>query len=182
MSNETENNGGSKAGKIAIACGIVVIIALLVVIVILLLNKKDPAPEAKSEDIAARGVVVNEQNVVQALDDFVAEPTVPMGYYTVSMTNEWHFATSDATSEDAYVRNLDENTNDVFFDVFLAEDENNAIYKSPIIPRGAELENIKLDTELKAGTYDCVLVYHLIDENQNETSTLRVGIKVIVEN
>jgi flagellar basal body-associated protein FliL len=182
MSNETGNNGGSKGGKIAIACGIVVIIALLVVIVILLLNKKDTTPVETRDDVAARGVVVNQQNAEEVLDDFVSEPTVAMGYYTVSMTNEWHFATADAVSADAYVRNLEENTNDVYFDVFLTEDEDNAIYKSPIIPRGAELEDIKLDKEMSAGTYDCVLIYHLIDGDMKEVSTLRVGVKVIIEN
>ncbi len=79
MSNETGNNGGSKAGKIAIACGIVVIIALLVAIVVLLLNKKEPGPVEKSDDISARGVVVNEQNAVEVIDSFVSEPTVTMG-------------------------------------------------------------------------------------------------------
>ncbi len=182
MSNETGSNGGSKAGKIALACGIVAIIILLVVVVILLLNKKDAAPAETSDDASARGVVVNEKNVDGALDEFVNRPTVAMGHYIVSMTNTWHFASADATSEDAFVRNKDVNTNDVYFDVLLEEDEENAIYKSPIIPRGAELEGIKLDTALNAGTYDCVLIYHLIDENKKNVSSLRVGIKVIVEN
>lgn len=182
MSNETGSNGGSKAGKIALACGIVAIIILLVVVVLLLLNKKDAVPAETTDDVSARGVVVNEKNFDETVDDFMTKPTVEPGYYTVSMTNEWHFATSDATSEDAIVRNKDENTNDVYFDVFLEEDEKNAIYKSPIIPRGSELEGIKLDTELDAGTYGCVLIYHLIDENKKDVSTLRVGIKVIIEN
>jgi hypothetical protein len=97
------------------------------------------------------------------------------------MTNTWHFATGDAISEDAFVENKEENTNDVYFDVFLADDEENPILQSPVIPRGAELDNISLDTPLGAGTYDCVMVYHLVDEEQNTVSTLRVGITIIVE-
>jgi len=182
MSNETGKSGGSKAGKIALACGIVAIIILLVVVVILLLNKKDVAPAETSDDVSARGTVVNKENFDKAVDDFVTQPTVAPGYYTVSMTNKWHFASSDAISEDAYVQNKEENTNDVYFDVFLEDDEENAIYKSPIIPRGSELDGIKLDIALDAGTYDCVLIYHLIDENKKGISTLRVGIKVIIEN
>jgi hypothetical protein len=181
MSAETDNGSKSNVGKIAIAVGIIVIIALLSVIAFLLLKKDEPATTETAEDITARGVVVNQDNAEKVLDDFVAEPTVPMGYYTVSMTNEWHFSRWDAVSSDAFVRNREENTNDVFFDVFLADDENTPIYKSPIIPRGAELDEIKLGKELGAGSYDCVLIYHLIDGEMKETSTLRVGIKIIVE-
>jgi hypothetical protein len=97
------------------------------------------------------------------------------------MSTTWHFATGDAISEDAYVRNDAGNTNDVYFDVFLAEDESTPILQSPVIPRGGELENISLDTALDAGTYDCVMVYHLVDENQETVSTLRVGFTIIVE-
>jgi hypothetical protein len=93
----------------------------------------------------------------------------------------WHFATGDAVSEDAYVGNRTENTNDVYFDLFLASDESNPILESPVIPRGGAFENFALDAKLDAGTYDCVMVYHLVDENQDTVSTLRVEVTVIVE-
>jgi hypothetical protein len=103
------------------------------------------------------------------------------GYYETSMTNVWHFANGEAISDDAYVANVANNTNDIYFDVVLADDESQVIYKSPVIPRGSNLEQIVLDTPLKAGTYDSVVIYHLIDENQKTVSTLRVGITVIIE-
>ena len=65
--------------------------------------------------------------------------------------------------------------------MFLADDENKPILKSPVLPRGSELNNIALDVQLSAGTYDCVMVYHLVDEEQNTISTLRVGFTIIVE-
>ena len=71
--------------------------------------------------------------------------------------------------------------NDVYFDVVLAEDEEHVIYSSPVIPRGGRLEEIALDEVLEAGTYDCVMIYHLIDEEQNTISTLRVAVKVIIQ-
>jgi hypothetical protein len=43
------------------------------------------------------------------------------------------------------------------------------------------MENITLDEDLDAGTYDCVCIYHLVDENQNTTSTLRVGLTIVVD-
>jgi hypothetical protein len=119
--------------------------------------------------------------VDEILSDMENAEVVEPGYYTATMTNDWHFATGNAVSEDAYVENVTENTNDVYFDVVLAEDEDNVIYKSPIIPRGSRLENIALDTDLDAGTYNCVLIYHLVDEEQNTVSTLRVTVTITVE-
>ena len=164
-----------KGGLIAIIVSSVVITALLIVIIVLLLKGRDTV------EVEKRNVVVSNKNAEEVVDQMALAEYVEPGYYTASMTNVWHFATGDAESEDAYVANLEENTNDVYFDVFLAGDEENPILQSPVIPRGAELEHIKLDTPLEAGTYDCVLIYHLVDEEQKPISKLRVGIKIIVE-
>ena len=43
------------------------------------------------------------------------------------------------------------------------------------------LEEIAFDEPLDEGAYDCVVIYHLIDEDQNTLSTLRIALKVIVE-
>ena len=83
------------------------------------------------------------------------------------------------TEKDYY--NLPENTNPVYLDVFLAEDETEPVYSSPIIPVGSYLEKISLDQPLEAGEYDCVAVYHLVDDEQNTISTLRIKVKLVVE-
>lgn len=176
-SEHSEKNGETgqkKLGKGLLIAGISVIIVLLVVIIILLVRGKE-------EEAPRRNVVVTPDNVEEVLDDLVFQDYVEPGYYSASMTTIWHFPTGDAASEDAYVANVVGNTNDVYFDVFLADDENEPILESPILPRGSELEEIALDTPLPAGTYDCVMVYHLIDEEQNTVSTLRVGFVIIVE-
>ena len=170
-----QNKSLGKGGKIAIVAGIVGIIVLLVVIIVLLLR-------GQKKEEPKRNVVVTQENVEEVVDNMAVDEYIEPGYYSVSMTNTWHFATGDAVSEDAFVENKEENTNDVYFDVFLASDEENPILQSPVIPRGAELDNISLDTPLDAGTYDCVLVYHLVDDDQKTISTLRVGITIIVEN
>ena len=183
MSNETDAaKKSSNTSKIVIIVAAIVIIALLAVIIVLLLKGNKPVEEEKREDVAARGVVANQSNVEQVVDDMMLTPYVEPGYYEASMSNVWHFADGKSVSSDAYVANVEGNTNDVFFDVFLASDEENPIIQSPVIPRGAEMEEIKLDKELGAGTYDCVMIYHLIDDNQETVSTLRVGITIIVEN
>ena len=172
MSDNT-NSKGSNGLKIAIAVGVVVIIALLGVVIFLLVGRDKEEPEK-------RNVVVTQDNVEEVVQEMVDEDYVEPGYYEASMTTTWTFATGSDVSDDAYVANVAGNTNDVYFDVVLAENEDQVIYKSPVIPRGGELESIALDTPLDAGTYDCVCIYHLIDDEQNTISTLRVGITVKV--
>ena len=168
------NSKGSNGLKIAIAVGVVVIVALLGVIIFLLVGR------GKAEEPEKRNVVVTQDNVDEVVEEMAEAPTVEVGYYEASMNTTWTFATGSDVSEDALVANVEGNTNDVYFDVVLAEDEEKVIYKSPVIPRGGELKNIALDTPLDAGTYPCVCIYHLIDENQKTLSTVRVGITVIV--
>jgi hypothetical protein len=170
---ENTNSKGSNGLKIAIAVGVVVIVALLGVIIFLLVGRGKEEPEK-------RNVVVTQDNVEEVVKEMETAPSVETGYYEASMNTTWTFATGSDVSEDAYVANVEGNTNDVYFDVVLAEDEDQVIYKSPVLPRGSELENIALDTPLDAGTYNCVCVYHLIDDNQKTLSTVRVGITVIV--
>ncbi|SCZ76068.1 hypothetical protein [Pseudobutyrivibrio xylanivorans] len=172
MSDNT-NSKGSNGLKIAIAVGVVVIIALLGVVIFLLVGRGKEEPEK-------RNVVVTQDNVEEVVQEMANEDYIEPGYYEASMSTTWTFATGSDVSDDAYVANVEGNTNDVYFDVVLAEDEDQVIYKSPVIPRGGELKNIALDTPLEAGTYDCVCIYHLIDEEQNTISTLRVGITVKV--
>ncbi|MCR5421879.1 MAG: hypothetical protein K6E98_12850 [Lachnospiraceae bacterium] len=167
----------SKKTKAAIVIGSVVIIALLIVIIVLLLRGKE---EEKKESLDKRSVAVTKDNVDEVVEQMHDEKYVPPGYYNSQMTTTWHFETGDAVSEDAYVANAAENNNDVYFDVVLEEDENQVIYKSPVIPRGGELDGIKLDTKLAAGTYPCVMIYSLVDGEQNTVSTLRVGFTIIV--
>lgn len=166
---QTEQKGGDKKKGVVKK---VVAVTAVVAVVGALLYYFWPREE--------RNVVTqnNVNSVIRDMDD--AEP-VETGYYMVTMNNEWHFPNGEAPSSDAYVENDPENANAVYFDVFLADDETNAIYKSPVLPLGTSLENITLDTPLDAGTYDCICEYHLVDDDQNTLSTLRVTITIIVE-
>lgn len=184
MNAHSGNNANNRKGGIAalVICGIV-IIALLGVIIVLLLRRggnEEAAANSATSGSLRRSVVVSQQNAEQVVEDLLAQEYVEPGYYTVSMNNVWNFATGDSVSEDAFVANLQKNTNDVYFDVFIEGDEENAIYMSPVLPRGSELDSIKLDKVLEAGTYNCVMIYHLVDENQDTLSTLRVGMTIVI--
>lgn len=181
MAEQSKKSNSSGNGlKIIIIVGIVVVVALLAVIIVLLLkNNNKPADTVEEEK---RPVVVSQEtNAEDIVDEMLQEEYIAPGYYEVKMTTTWNFASGDAESSNAYVANDAGNTNDVYFDIVLAEDESQVIYKSPVIPRGGELENIKLDQSLSAGTYDCVCIYNLVDENQNPVSELRVGLTIVVD-
>ncbi len=182
---ETKKTGSN---RVIIIVGIVIIILLLAVIVILLLRKPadsgvSDAPAAPESQQPKREVLVSEDNVRDVVDQMEQEMAeyTPPGYYTAQMNSTWHFTTGDAESYDSYVANAIENTNDVYFDLFLSDDQDNPIYESPIIPVGSELRNIRLNTVLSAGTYESILVYHLVDEDQNSLGTVSFTVTLIVE-
>ena len=171
----------TKKTKITIIIlGLVIAVLAAVIIVMVLRGKKD-TPAQTPEEPEKRSTLITEDNADEVLQEMADREYVEPGYYNVRMNTEWHFSRGDAESEDAYVENSEMNTNDVFYDVVLAEDESQVLYKSPIIPVGSSMHQVKLDKKLDAGTHDCILIYHLVDENQETTSTLRVTLKIIVE-
>lgn len=170
MSEQEKNEKKGKGGKVALAVCLVVIVVLLGVVIFLLFRKED---EPKR-----RNVVVNEDNVDEVLES-LAEGYVPAGYYEVTMNSTWNFTSGDAPSENAYVENARTNTNPVYFDV-VREDTEETIYESPILPVGSHLDEIVLDTVLEAGTYNCILTYHLLDEEEQDVSTLQVTVQIVV--
>jgi hypothetical protein len=105
----------------------------------------------------------------------------PPPNYEVTMNSTWHFNDGAEASEDAYVENSAANSNDVYFDLEL-QDTGEVIYESPVIPIGSHLDKIKLDKDLDAGTYTCVMTYHLVDSGQNTVGTVKLEVTVIVAN
>lgn len=158
-------NKNKKGGKIAAIC-IIILIVILAIVLYLLLNDK-------------REVVVNEDNVDKVLSQLEQQEITPPGSYTVRMNYTWNFANGTATSKDAYVENAESNTNSVYFDVTLADTEE-TIYESPIIPVGKHVDKVILSKDLDAGTYDCVVTYHMLDKNDESVSTVNVKLTIVV--
>jgi hypothetical protein len=185
MANTSEQKvDAPKGGKIGIIIGIIVIILLLVIVIILLLTKGSSGVKEEVQE-EKRSVVITEDNAADAIKELVEtkdEEVAPeTSYYSATMNYEWRFPDGDSPSSNAYVENNTDNTTPVYFDLFLAENENEAIYNSPVIPVGSNLSGFSLSKKLDAGSYDCVCIYHLVDDEQNTLSTLRVKVKVIVE-
>lgn len=172
-------NRNSSRSRIFIICLAVLILLVLVmagVIIFLLTRPEDNSTEDNSSESGGRGTVVTESNVAE-IQESVAAP-VEDGYYVTSMSIDWHF--DGLTSEDAYVENAVENTRTVYFDLFRL-DTSELIYSSPYIPVGEKLSGVVLDKEVEPGTYDTILVYHLVDDDKNELSTLSIALTIYVE-
>lgn len=168
MSSEETKDKKKKGGKIAFLICIVAIVVLCILIYFLLHKNDEPQ----------RDVVVNEENVNDILSEM--EGGVMPGAYQATMNSTWHFEKGDAASYDAYVENAQANENPVYFDV-TRSDTNETIFESPIIPVGSHLDEIILDSELSKGTYDCVMTYHLLDEDDETISTVRVSLEIVIE-
>lgn len=157
----------------------IVIVALLVVIILLLKREPEVVESGPTPPGYVRGTVITEDNVDEVLAQ-EAEPVVA-GYYNCTMNVEWHFEDSSKVSYDAYVLNSTINTHTVYFDVNL-EETGELVYSSPYIPVGLELDEIQLTSELEAGIYPVIVTYHLVDEDNNELSTVAVTVTLYIEN
>ena len=125
-------------------------------------------------------VVVTPQNVEQLLAEREEKERVPVGSYEVNMNNSWTFRDSHSASEDAYIGNSINNSNVVYFTIALKGSEED-FYTSPYIPVGSRMENVTLNCDLAAGTYDTVLTYHLVDDEYQELSKVSVALEIIIE-
>lgn len=175
----TEKEVGSKkskkGGKIAIVVCIIIIITLIGVIACILRGKQQEDGDSK------RNVLVTKDNVEDVIEESAKIPTKATEY-TVTMTDTvWTYEDGTSVSPNSYVENSKDNSTDVCFDI-VRSDNNETIYSSPIIPLGEHLDGVKLDKDLDAGTYDCVMIYRLVDKDQKELSHVNVGLQIIVQN
>jgi hypothetical protein len=178
----TDNTSKSKPNKtkrlvIIGATVFVVVIAVLVGVIIYLLTRpEEPIPTPPSNTLGGRGTVITEDNADQFQE--LGEP-VDDGYYEARMSIEWSFDTWDTPSKNAYVANAESNTRKMYFDVII-NSTGEQVYSSPFIPVGSELRNFALDTQLAAGTYDATVVYHLVDDNDEEMTTVSVAVTITI--
>ena len=97
------------------------------------------------------------------------------------MNMDWEFPDGNSASTNAYVENSVYNQNTVYFTIELNSNPGVEIFKSPYIPVGSHMENIKLTNPLEAGKHDAVLTYHLVDEDMEELSSVSVALTLTVE-
>lgn len=180
---------GQNKSLIIICIVAAVIIAILIGIIIAMMyaSKTDGSAGAEnstdSGETEKRPILITEDNIEQMAEQILNrdEPQgVPMSYQ-VTMNSTWEFEDGQSASKNAYVANSQNNETPVYFDV-IRNDTQEVIYQSPVIPLGMDLDDIVLDVDLDAGNYECTLVYHLIDEEQNTLTTVNMWLMVKVEN
>jgi len=181
--NAVQGGGNSRGGtnRVLVVIVVLVLLALVGVIIALVMMLNRPEPEPEPEEPPQRTVVVHPEGAEQQIEEIINQTPVEPGYYQVSMTTDWIFPDGTSPATNAFVRNRDTNTNDVYFDILL-RDSREVIYESPIIPLGDYVNNITLDRDLDPGTYNCIMVYHLVDEEQTTLSTLNMGLTLTVQN
>lgn len=135
-----------------------------------------------ADDAGAYNTVVTPENVEQIVAELDERDYTPIGSFEVSMPTIWTFPDGLSPSSDAFVDNVANNRNTVYFTVALASAPDDVIYESPFITVGSRLEEIQLDLILESGTYDAIMTYVLVDEEMQDSSTVSVSITLVVEN
>lgn len=133
----------------------------------------------QAEQKEKRNYVVTQENADEVVEQMVERASRDAGSYTATMNSTWHFPDGKSPSTDAYVANSADNKWPVWFDVTLSDGR--TVYESPILPVDTYIREFTLDEELPEGTYGGTITYHLVDENQDELSTLSIGITIYVD-
>ncbi len=142
----------------------VVFLAMAAVIIFLLTQTDAKQPKDERPTVVSQG---NAAEVKETMDEPVED-----GYYQIMMNTEWTF---DGKTSNAYVENSKNNSRTVYIDVFRS-DTNELVYSSPYIPVGEKLQGFMLDADLASGSYDGLVTYHLVDDNNEEVSSLSVTV------
>lgn len=185
MSGKTEDMEVKKSHAFVIAsvAAFVLVAGALIVCIILLLKRQDNVDLPGREAVTGNGgtAAVLERGFVDAEDTSAVvtemQDKVEEGMFECSMTTTWSFDNAEAVSPNAYVANVESNRHTLYFDVYL-DGEEEAVYSSPLLPVGTELQGIKLDRAVLAGDYDATVVYTLVDEDYEEVSAVGFKIKL----
>lgn len=152
---EMTSEKSKKKKKIIIIGVVIVLLVIIGVLIYLFLHKKD-------------GYVMDEGNYKQIQEEMADE--VAEGYFETYMNTEWTFPDGTSETTNAVLGNSPNNKKPIRCEVRLADTEE-VIFKTDVMPVGAELPPFKLDKDLDAGTYDAVCEIYLLDEEKDGTYT-----------
>lgn len=111
---------------------------------------------------------ITEGNYKQIMEDM--ENQVQEGYFETYMNTDWTFPDGASETTNAVLGNSPNNKKPIRCEVKLADTEE-VVFKTDVIPVGAEVPPFKLDVDLDAGTYDAVCMIYLLDEEDDGTYT-----------
>ena len=168
VSSQEENQKVRRKKRMIIIAFVILLVALIICI-LLLLRK----PEEEGRNFVDRD---NVDTIMEDMTEKVAE-----GMFECMMTTEWTFENGDSESPNAYVANVENNRYTIYFDVYEKE-SNELLYSSPLLPVGTEIRNIKLDKKLAADEYKAVVMYTLVDDDEQEVSSAGFNITISINN
>ena len=161
--------GGKKPVVIAVTCVIVALLAVICVMASALFRSKAEEPKERKSVITAD----NAEEVIEEWINEEEEKNIPK-YFTVTQNTEWTFPDGLSNSTNAFVENDKSNETPVYFEV-IVDSKGEVVYSSPVLELGARIDGFSLDKALEKGDYECTIVYHLVDDEQNELTTVNVG-------
>jgi hypothetical protein len=164
--------------QVILILGIVVIVAAAIV-VILLLRDTTSSTDIPSTLPPGAGLVINDENVRDIMEDIHA--SVERGMFITHMNTIWSFRDGTSPSHDAVMGNSSSNNFPFYFTVTLAGTDE-VVFTSGLLPLGTQIEEITLDTELPAGTYDAVVNINMVDDDGNPVdANMGISITIIIE-
>lgn len=161
---ETGKSKISRKKKVLMTLLVIILIAVIVILgfIIYKLLHKQPEERGTVEDL-----IVGEE-----------EPEDSPQFMT-DMNMVWSFPSGKRTSNDAVIGNSYMNQYDVYFEVYLDDEEQTLLYSSDIIPVGKRLgKKLKLNQVLPDGEHLAVCTFHLLDNEDNNREISRVSFNV----
>ena len=123
-----------------------------------------------------RDTVVNKENIENVAAGMEKEKMKPTSYEAV-MNTEWKLEDDGMTVTNAYVENSYGNSNAVWFDVALDDDE--PLYTSSVIPVGSKVTDIKFERPVPGGRHKATVTYHLIDKSGEPAGIVKAGVTLV---
>lgn len=125
-----------------------------------------------------RSTVVNKDNVDNVSAGLEGHRGGPQSYEVI-MNTEWEFGNGGTQSLNAYVENSRDNYNTVRFTIALDSQPDKVLYRSPEIPVGTKLTDIKLNEAIPKGRNKAVVTYMLLDDRGKTTGEVKAGVTLV---
>ena len=177
MKSKNRKECKKSATVVIIVLSIIIVFLLCFVVYFLFFNKNNKTEKENKTTENVRPMIVQDSSDAEDIIKKFNEDSKDT-MYNCRMTSTWTFKNGKAKSEDAYVANTDFNHYPVYFEVQL-NDTQEIIYTSSLIPVGYEVNGLTLEKDLPAGDYPATVVYHLMNDDNQEVSS--VGFTITIQ-
>ena len=142
-----------------------IIIAILGIVIYKLLHQKEERDRLPAENLVVAG---QETPAVSPL-------------FTTDMNMVWSFPSGKRVSKDAVIGNSSKNEYDIYFEVYLVDDQDTLLYSSQILPVGTRLDKLELDKALPDGQHEAICTFHMLDKEDpnKEVSDISFNVTLI---